>query len=27
MNAPTEVLPERLRDVHVRVQLPPKKAE
>jgi len=27
MNAPTEVPPERLRDVHVRVQLPPKKAE
>ncbi len=27
MNAPTEVPPERLRDVHVRVQLPAKKAE
>jgi aspartyl-tRNA synthetase len=27
MNAPTEVPPERLREVHVRVQLPPKKAE
>ncbi|TXL82319.1 aspartate--tRNA ligase [Vineibacter terrae] len=27
MNAPTEVPPERLRDIHIRVQLPAKKAE
>ncbi|TWT03814.1 aspartate--tRNA ligase [Reyranella sp. CPCC 100927] len=27
MDAPAEVPPERLRDAHVRVQLPPKKAE